>query len=288
MPSARISNTTPYTTYKMWVTAKNAIGEGETAGPVSAQFNCGQWADIDYNENRDAYFDYPDNPFADGRDFTVISFTRSGTLTVKGEGMAHAFIMSCGGSGGRGANNNGTHSSGGGGGGGGNIYDTTLDQGIPFYLAEGTYDIVVGEHTDGQPGGNTEAFGITVYGGRQGGSRVGGQSANWMAAGSGTNQYHAGGGGGGGYTQAGHSANGSAPGGQGVQRDFTGTSTWYCTGGSGGGSMAYGPSGSVNEIGGAGGGGNAEPNSGAGGGGSNQGGTRGAGGSGIVMLRLER
>lgn len=39
MPSARISNTTPHTTYKMWVTAKNAIGEGETAGPVSSQFN---------------------------------------------------------------------------------------------------------------------------------------------------------------------------------------------------------------------------------------------------------
>lgn len=256
----------------------------------SAKISGGKsWATIDPALNPDADFDPVDNPFGDGRNFTVISFTTSATLTVSGEGNADVFIVGCGGSGGRGANNNGSHSSGGGGGGGADIFDTTLDGDSPMFLSEGTHDIVIGQPVDGNTGGSSSAFGVTMLGGRAGGNKTGGQSANWMSAGSGTNQYHAGGGGGGGYTQAGYSANGAAAGGAGVQRDFKGTPTWYSAGGSGGGSAAYGASGSeVNGIGGKGGGGAAKPNSGAGGGGSNQGGARGAGGSGLVMLRIER
>jgi hypothetical protein len=40
MPSAKISNTTPYTTYNMRVQARNSIGTGPISGVVSAQFNC--------------------------------------------------------------------------------------------------------------------------------------------------------------------------------------------------------------------------------------------------------
>lgn len=45
MPSAKITNTTPYTTYNMRVQARNAIGTGPISGIVSAQFNSG-WATI--------------------------------------------------------------------------------------------------------------------------------------------------------------------------------------------------------------------------------------------------
>ena len=39
MPSARITNTTPFTTYTMTVQPKNAIGLGPKSPPVTAQFN---------------------------------------------------------------------------------------------------------------------------------------------------------------------------------------------------------------------------------------------------------
>lgn len=39
MPSASIENTTPFTTYSMTVTARNAIGWGAESPPVEAQFN---------------------------------------------------------------------------------------------------------------------------------------------------------------------------------------------------------------------------------------------------------
>ena len=39
MPSAKIENSTPFTTYSMTVQAKNAIGYGPESPPIEAQFN---------------------------------------------------------------------------------------------------------------------------------------------------------------------------------------------------------------------------------------------------------
>jgi len=221
------------------------------------------------------------NPFGDGKDYRMVEFKISGTLVLESPGFADYMIVGGGGNGGRGSNNNGTHSSGGGGGGAGNMVDSTMSGGQPIFLGEGSHAITVASAASA-----SKAFGITMLGGKNGGNRCGGWSATLEPNGCGTNQYHPGGGGGGGFSAPGRSANGSAPGGAGIQSNFTGTLEWFCAGGSGGGSWAYGPSGSVNGISGAGGGGNATNGSGAGGGGANQAGASGAGATGLVRVRV--
>lgn len=226
------------------------------------------------------------NPFGDGKNYRLVKFLSSGTLVVEEDGYADLFMVSAGGSGG-GGYNSGSTSRGGGGGGAGNVHDTTISGGSPIFIPAGNHTITVGNGVANSNGQDTVAFGVILKGGRVGATATGGYSANWFAPGSGTNQYHAGGGGGGGFTQNGNSANASASGGQGVQRNFDGTMRWYAAGGSGGGSAAYGASGGVNGISGSGGGGNGVANTGAGGGGATTTGARGLGGSGIVMLRWE-
>jgi hypothetical protein len=98
MPSARISNTTPHTTYKMWVTAKNAIGEGPTSGLVSAQFNGILFAtltDVGNTPQRSVYTD------EDGEWVSYLWSGKGGSVTVAegDEGMIHAVIGGGGGGG---------------------------------------------------------------------------------------------------------------------------------------------------------------------------------------------
>jgi len=241
---------------------------------------------VDEGASSNATFSTLTNPFGNGKNYRLVKFLSSGSLVVEEEGYADLFVLSAGGSGG-GGYNSGSTSRGGGGGGAGDIHDTTVSGGASIFIPAGTHTITVGQGVSNSNGQDSSAFGVLLKGGRVGGTATGGYSANWFSPGSGTNEYHAGGGGGGGYTQNGNSANGSAPGGEGVQSNFDGTLSWYAAGGSGGGSAAYGASGGVNGISGSGGGGNAVANTGAGGGGSTTTGARGLGGSGIVMLRWE-
>lgn len=224
MPSARISNTTPFTTYSMWVTAKNDIGEGETAGPVYAQFNCG-YARFDESSSSGFTFSTLTNPDGDGKNYRLASCTSSGNKTIALELAGFVQILMVGG-GGNGYSNMVDKS---GGGGGGQVFETILN------LDEGSHGVYVGEN--GKQGYNypTRNSGRTRFyttladkeqiivlpGGNAPSSGGGGHSGNGYYTGG---QLISGGSGAGGVN-SGHN------GGPGVASSITGTSVTYGLGG---------------------------------------------------------
>ena len=296
MPSARISNTTPHTTYRMWVTAKNAIGEGETAGPVSAQFNGCTAAEFDEDASTGATFTTLDDPDGDGKNYRLASFNDSGSLVIATEGKMQYLVVGAGGGVG---NINAPWTSSGGGGGGGHTQGE-------IHVSETTYPVKVGGAVNGTGpysafdsiiavgGGGGSGGAWANGGGGQGyGSGAGGSSAYPEQGGyKGGNGYpgttYGGGGGGGGATQNG--ANGilegpGGKGGDGFTTTFAGGTITLCGGGGGGNGGAGGAGG-----GGAGNGNNGTPNTGGGGGGLRGNGADrlgGKGGSGVVYLRVE-
>jgi len=158
MPSARISNTTPHTTYKMWVTAKNAIGEGETAGPVSAQFNCG-YARFDEENSSGCTFSTLNNPDGDGVDYRLAKFLGSGTLVFANDGLADIVVVG----GGRTGTGGSQWPPGGGGGGGGMVEQ------LATFVHETSYEVTVGNSDKDSSFGTPRTTGaITAMGGAGG------------------------------------------------------------------------------------------------------------------------
>jgi hypothetical protein len=257
----------------------------------------------------------------DGVNYTLLTFTSDGTLTVSTAGLFDIAVFGAGGSGGSG----GASSRGGGGGGAGSFNLGT------FYLAATTYAVTIGvggvavNDSDGVAGTQSLVAGVIAgYGGLGGGfqspisipSRAttrgcgGGGSTNYLtwfqnasefrafAGGVGANE--AGGGGGGGVTAAGSA--GSASGGAGGAGydigSFVGAGTLFKGGGGGGGGTSGGGAGG-SSVGGAGGGSaaagsSAGANTGSGGGGActtggggGSFGKGGNGGSGIVYVRFK-
>lgn len=244
-------------------------------------------------------------------DYSVRTFTTSGTLTVSANSVADVLIVAGGGGGG---------SYGGGGGGGGVAY-------IPGQaFVAGTYSVIVGAGGAGTPAGQNSAGGkggdssvsglATATGGGGGGSSgspgsVGGSGGGggWNAAGgagtsgqgfaggAGTSDpSYAGGGGGGGGGAGAAPANGTAgAGGAGFACAISPAATHYAGGGGAGIRWGYtyvpGPGGSGG--GGVGGmtvGNSAPANTGGGGGGGGYDSAAhagGAGGSGVVVIRYK-
>ena len=223
-----------------------------------------------------------------GQNYTLLTFTADGTLTVSTAGLFDVLLIGGGG----GSNNIGGNGTGGGG--AGQLVETTV------YFPAGTQTITIGAGGahNSQPFATTRCGGLFVLGGSgvkaaaspgsygasgaggEGyGSVIGGGSAQinavtGYAGGNGSNSATNGypGGGGGGMGGAGGSASGGTAGtaGSGVSNSFNGTATTYCRGGFGG---------SYNGL------SNASSNTGNGGG--NALGYYGAGGSGLVMVRFK-
>ena len=188
---------------------------------------------------------------------TIITMTQNGTLTVTEPGEIEILLVGGGGGGGRNLLNVSSTCYGGGGGGGGVIHASS------FAVTKGEHSVMIGAGGDvSANGGDTEAFGLTAYGGGRGagaggknfnqpasagGSGGGGssydgteatnnpgqdQSAEAMAAGnlgsSGASNLRYSGGGGG----AGGAADGYR-GGAGYLCDITGEGKYYAGGGNG-------------------------------------------------------
>jgi type II secretory pathway pseudopilin PulG len=258
-------------------------------------------------------------------DYTICTFTSSGTFNVSSGGFVEALVVAAGGGGGSGYGN------GAGGGAGGLVYNSSKS------ISSGTYDITIGQGgsggsnsgSSGGVGGNSVFLDIVAIGGGGGGwfspggsggsgggghwDRRGGGSALQSNSGGGLGYGNAGGsvgpsfyclsGGGGGAGAAGDNADGQIGGNGGVGLEFT---QFASVGGSplgwfagGGGSGRYTDNcGSPGGVGGLGGGADgrtglsgldAVANTGGGGagGGTPPGGITngGSGGSGIVILR---
>jgi hypothetical protein len=258
-------------------------------------------------------------------DYTIHTFTSSGTLTV-GEAMNVEVLVVAGGGGGGKAEQNLGGDGGGGGGAGGIVYNAS------YAVTPGEKTVTVGSggagattySGKGGTGENSVFDTITAYGGGGGGTDGGGynpgadggsgggaanqyEGANSGGAASPSGQGNAGGGattnyttqrggsGGGGASTAGTSRTSAAggAGGNGTAYSISGSAMTYGGGGGGGGS-----NGSAGGSGGSGGGGaggsngngaNATANTGGGGGGggakASDGGNGGNGGSGIVIVR---
>lgn len=245
--------------------------------------------------------------------YSVRTFTTSGTLTVSEDGIADVLIVAGGGGGGG--------SVGGGGGGGGVVY-------LPGHtFTAGTYSVAVGAGGTGGPvstrggnGGNSSVAGLPVaVGGGGGGTASGGPSAGQAggsggggayaagAAGAGTaGQGYAGaaggsagfssGGGGGGEVGKAPVSSIAGAGGQGFASAIFPAATHYGGGGGGAGQGGYASAGGLGGAGGGGSGGLSAAgtagavNSGGGGGGggfSGSGFSGGAGGSGVVIIRYQ-
>ncbi len=250
-----------------------------------------------------------------GINYTLLTFTTTGTLTVTKSGLFDVLNISGGGGGGTGIS---LGRGGGGGGGGGNETNT-------IYL-DANQTITVGAGGAFNTIGNRSQIGTlsTVIGGGLGGHLTTGDPSNTKVGacgggafssaaadtntggpkleingsaggnGAGASSSNAGSGGGGGATAAGGNGSGTTNGAGGAGVDvstFIGGSALFKCGGGGGGGLTGGAGGS--SVGGAGGTGNnvgasASANTGSGGGGggdtTNNGG---AGGSGIVFIRFK-
>ena len=186
MPSAKISNTTPYTTYNMCVQARNSIGTGPISGVVSAQFNCGYAVISGHNG---AIVQSGLN-IGDKR-YDLYTFTDATandlSLTVETDGLIDLLVV---GGGGGGGTDQGRINAGGGGG--------CVRWGMFSVDAGITYPVTVGEGgavgTYAQRVAGTSAFGeILKCGGGWGGE------ARYTT---------------GGWNAQGHSGGGSGPGSQ--------------------------------------------------------------------------
>jgi hypothetical protein len=241
MPTAKITNTTPYTTYTMTVQAKNAIGLGPKSPPIEAQFNYnkatgGQTPDGVVEENYNGT----------NEQWTVHTLLPGDTFNV--ESAIHPFkVLVIGGGGGGGGDQ-------GGGGGAGGAHETELE------LPSGNITAVIGAggtagqgQANGTKGGNTTFHGITSYGGGWGGG-YDGRGGSGGAGGSGEFQGKNGGGHSGG-------AYGSGGGGGGHNRksSITGTELTYSQGGGGYQSGTGHGAGTPANYGSGGGGGGAQP-----------------------------
>lgn len=292
MPSARISSTTPYTTYKMWVTAKNVMGEGERSDPVSAQFNC-TWAQFDEAASSATEFiDIEDG----GDSYRLAKFEATGShsLVFKTAGICQALIISAGG--GVGNVNAPWTSTGGAGGGGHGFFD--------LHVQEDSYVVKVGSGSNSKGQESMFANVFIEGGGANGGSgpNGGGGTGYGGTAGAKSNRpeqgggnggsgypttTYGGGGGGGGATENGGNGITEGPGGKGgdgFTTTFTGETKVFCGGGGGGNGGAGGAGG--------GGAGNANQGidfTGGGGGGLRGNGADrlgGRGGHGVVYVRV--
>lgn len=241
-------------------------------------------------------------------DYTVHTFTNSGTFTVTAPGTVEYLLVGGGGSG-----SSGTA----GGGGGGGVM--TNENGVKKALAVGDYEIVVGQggaapgvvKARGNNGQNTTALGLTAFGGgtggrtsdsaavlggTDGGSGGGGTNYGGMVGGAGLGVVGQGyngaaaliDGGGGGGGAGSPAPTDSRDGGAGRLSTMAGLGIYY--GGGGGGAHNATPG--AGGIGGGGAGNGAQGgagvvNTGGGGGGgwAYGGGLGGAGGSGIVIIR---
>ena len=257
-----------------------------------------------------------------GQNYTLLTFTSTGTLTVTSAGLFDVLLV---GGGGGGGTDNGSTSVGGGGGGGGQVQDT-------LYLSANT-TITVGaggarnvHNTDGYlaaKGGLSQIGKILCFGGGSGiadgnsdgpkgwGATGGGAngrngssynpsllvSGQGALGGSSTGTFNGGGGGGGGASGAvGGNGSGSTGGAGGAGTDIStflgqSASTTIKSGGGGGGSNGTGGTGGSGggAAGGDGSGGAASANTAGGGGGSraNGGGSTNNGGSGIGYVRFK-
>ena len=224
MPSARISNTTPYTTYKMWVTAKNAIGEGETAGPVSAQFNGCAPAVFNETFSSNVTFTTLDDPDGDGKNYRLAEINApNGTLAIDSPGLATALIVAGGGGGNRGGGNGSS------GGGAGGAIELLLGMDAIAYTAN------VGAGGAGQftaAAGNETTFAGYVIRPGLGGSQNAGSGGGGGHSGNG---YWSNGGGGGSAGNGGVGFGGGCccPGGAGLISKITGVEVEYAQGGVG-------------------------------------------------------
>ena len=250
-----------------------------------------------------------------GINYTLLTFTTTGTLTVTKAGLCDVLNLSGGGGGGTGIS---LGRGGGGGGAGGNETNTI------YLSANQTITVGAGGATNAI--GNRSQIGTlsTVIGGGLGGHLTTGDPSNAKVGacgggafssgaadtntggskleingnaggnGAGSSTTNAGSGGGGGATAAGGNGSGTTNGAGGAGLDvatFIGGSALFKCGGGGGGGLTGGVGGS--SVGGAGGSGNnvgasaaANTGSGGGGGGDNTN-AGGAGGSGIVYVRFK-
>ena len=224
MPSASISNTTPFTTYSMTVQARNAIGYGPESPPVEAQFNFNkaEGGDIQVYPNYDGTTET----------WTVHTFTTANAsqgfnvLMNPRPNEWRVFAIGGGGAGG-GVNNGGSVANYGGGRGGFHVEVT--DAVIPH----GMNPVTVGDGGSynssyaGNPGGTTTIASISASGGG------GGSGGNVAPPGPGGGQHGGSGVSGKGGAGAGGAASGSS-GGVGVVSTITNSSVRYGGGGGGG------------------------------------------------------
>lgn len=247
-------------------------------------------------------------------DRSVLVWHESGEVRVTEPCAVELLLVGGGGGGGSSEGTSDQSASAGGGGAGGFVYRAS------FELAVGTYAISVGAGGEVDAcGGDTTAFGLTAYGGGNGGGFArnpspghggsgGGATTTWngrdsLASGGepvdseqGTRGgavigfYSAGGGGGaggaGGDADAGGTAYVMTAGGTGRLCEISGSETWYAGGGGGyrrWDSVAKGPVKAAGGIGGGGMGGEAGMDGLGGGGGGNA-----RGGSGVVIVRYKK
>jgi len=165
VPSAKIENTTPFTTYSMTVQARNAIGYGPESPPVEAQFNYNkasggtpQTGNTDpLYPGADIYEDY----LGMGEKWAVHTFiTSTADKTFIVESDVHPFRVLCVAGGGGGG-----YDAGGGGGGGGVIAKDQHDIGV------GSYPVQIGAGGgNNNNGGNSVLADLTAVGGGRGGT----------------------------------------------------------------------------------------------------------------------
>jgi len=244
-------------------------------------------------------------------DYTIHTFTSSGTFTVTQGCDAEVLVVAGGGGGGI----NLYHGSGGGAGGliyyGAETPANSHKEGIGYAITASSHNVVVGNGGAVQANGQNSVFGtLTAIGGGYGagyyagnggsGGSGGGCSYSSSSPGAGTAgqgysggsgaYYGSGGGGGAGSAGASGTVNGGN-GGIGISYAISGTNNYYAGGGGG---SAYSGNGGVGGAGGLGGGGagstsnavSGTPNTGGGGGGGERDGSvSGTGGSGIVIIK---
>jgi hypothetical protein len=207
MPSAKIENTTPYTTYSMTVKARNVIGWGPESPPVEAQFN---WNSV----NNTNYVDVPSHPW--GGTWRVHTFTTTDQLDVVSSiNPWKVVLVSGGGGGGSGWYE---HKGGNGGTGGGIEVEIPAEE-----VLFGDNLVTVGARGEGG------VWNCCCGCGCCGANGQGGGTSRFI----GREQI-----GGGGGTGGGAPTNGASRGG--VTSSITGTSVTYRPGGGGGGQHASG------------------------------------------------
>ena len=243
MPSAKIENTTPFTTYAMTVTARNAIGWGAESPPVEAQFNFNKASGGTPQTGNTS----PDYPGADivtdyngtGETWAVHTFKSAGTFTVHAANQPwRVLVVGGGGSGG------GTYASYGGGGGAGGVisedeYEGFEQKDYTVTIGNGGYDRASGQSTIVGP---LEAFGGKPQNGQKGGDAAQGDSSQGFPGGNGgcTGGECNGGGGGAGGPGKNCSHGKAGDGGVGIGSTINGVSELR-VGGGGGSGMGWNP-----------------------------------------------